>query len=374
MRGPAAWTKVSCAVLCWASVSAAAPGPGVQPAPAAKPLLPLGDNAPASAPPDDWTRRLSIGGGMAIYYYQPTNGWDPLYLIYTNLRFNAQWGRLGLHLESRLTNEKMRPFYDGLAFIQQGYLFFEEKPFTLKAGKIYKQLGLFWDKSFYGNIQVYEGLKLDPNAGFSLEGKLGKDNGGEVWLQYFVSDGHTNASLVGRDTISIPEARRRNISVMRIQPFFTLSPTARLEVGISAEHFTADLPSDEHKVGRAALDAKLSWGGFGMWGEVLRQWGKSVDGYPYPADDSSPGRASGHNTYLQAGLEYTLKMVTVRYAASVARYADVDVQEVLHLPAVEVAFNDNSSCYVEYASWKRNAPEGTSEVDASLNLTWMAHF
>jgi hypothetical protein len=367
-------TRAALALLMASSVSHAEPGPGVEPAPASKPLLKLEEEAKPVSAKDEWTRRLSIGGGMAVYYYQPTNGWDAQYLLYTNLRFNAQWGRIGLHLESRLTNEKLRSYFDSLAWIQQGYLSLDAGPVVLKAGKVYKQLGLFWDKTFYGNIQVYEGLKLDPNSGLSLEGSFGKAAGAAAWAQFFLVDGHTNASLTGRDTISIPGARRRNIAVLRVQPYVELAPQARLEAGLSGEHFEADLPTGESSVWRAAVDAKLTWRGLGFWGEVLHQSGQSVTSFPYPGDSPTTGRASADNTYLLAGAEYALGPVTLRYNLSIARYSDVWVQEVLHLPGMELAFNDNSSFYAEYASWMRYATEGSSVYDASLNLTWLAHF
>jgi hypothetical protein len=360
----------------------AVPGPGAEPltvrdrSDAATPTCACKD-APAPDP-SDWTRRLSIGGGIALYYYQPTNGWDAQFLVYTKLVLDARWKPLGLHFEPRLSNEKMRSFYDGLAWVQEAYLFAEGGPFVLKIGKIYKQLGLFWDNSFYGNIQVYEGLKFDPNSGASFEGRLGTQSGVAFWAQYFVVDGHTNSSLAGRDTISIPGARRRNTLAGRVQPFVLLAPQARLEFGLSGEKFTADLPTAKNGVWRVALDAKLTWKALGFWGEVLHQSGKNVDAFPYPPDPKThpptPGRASGDNTYLLAGAEYTLGPAVVRYDLSVARYADVDVQEVLHLPGVGVTFNEHASFLAEYAWWERYAREGRSQVDRSVNLTWMGHF
>lgn len=346
-----------------------------RPAPASEKEL---AQKPRAAGPEDWTRHVRLSGGIAIYYYQPTNGWQNQFLIYTNLRFDARWQQFGLHLEPRLSNEKMRAYYDGLAWVQEAYLFVDLAPVVLKAGKIYKQLGLFWDGTFYGNIQVYEGLKLDPNAGLSLEGKLGERAGVAFWAQFFVVDGHTNASLTGRDTISIPGARRRNTLVGRIQPFFQLSKSAKLELGVSGEHFDAALPSGSNSVWRGAVDAKLTWAGLGFWGEVLHQAGKSVDAFPYPGDPAakppSLARTSAHNTYLLAGAEYTLRPVTLRYNLSIARYSDVEVQEVLHVPGIGLRFNDNTSFLAEYALWPRHSREGTSDVDQSLNLTWMGHF
>ncbi|HYP74943.1 MAG TPA: hypothetical protein VER12_03270 [Polyangiaceae bacterium] len=359
------------------STVGAVPGPGVEPAPVRDSQKKLAEPAtPGST--DDWTRHVSLSGGIALYFYQPTNGWQNQFLIYTNLRFDARWQPFGLHLEPRLSNEKMRPYYDGLAWVQEAYLFLDAKPIALKVGKIYKQLGLFWDGTFYGNIQVYEGLKLDPNAGVSLEGKLGATAGAAFWAQFFVVDGHTNASLLGRDTISIPGARRRNTLLLRIQPFLQLSETAKLEFGFSGEHFDADLPAGSNSVWRGAIDTKLTWATLGLWGEVLQQWGAHVDAFPYPGDAAAkppvPARASARNTYLLAGAEYTFAPLTLRYNLSIARYSDVSVEEVLHVPGLGLKFNDNTSVLAEYAIWPRHSREGTSDVDQSLNLTWMGHF
>ncbi|HEY6725514.1 MAG TPA: hypothetical protein VI197_15870, partial [Polyangiaceae bacterium] len=153
---------------------------------------------------------------------------------------------------------------------------------------------------------------------------------------------------------------------------------ARLELGFSGERFTAELPPDSNTVWRIAADAKLTWGGFGMWGEVLHQSGANVNAHPYSGDATADppiaGHASTDNTYLLAGVEYTLACVTARYNLSIARYGDLHVQEVLHLPGLGLAFNDQFSFLAEYAVWNRFAPEGTSDVDHSLNLTWMGHF
>lgn len=311
---------------------------------------------------------MRIAGGIALYYYQPTNGWDNQFLVYSNLRFDAEWAPFGLHFEPRLSNEKMRPFYDGLAWIQEAYLFGGGEALRLKVGKIYKRVGLFWDHSFYGNIQVYEGLKFDPNTGFSLEGKLGDELGVQAFAQFFVVDGHTNASLVGRDTISLPAARRRNTFAARVQPFASLAPGSRLELGLSAEHFEADLPEATHSVRRFAADAKLTWGGLGFWGEALHQSGKNVNAYPLSE------RASGDNTYLLAGVEYALDRFVLRYNLSLARYSDLSVDEVLHLPALGIRFEEHVSFLAEYAYWHQYSPSGRSDVDESLNLTWLGHF
>src|SRR5688572_15220091 len=321
---------------------------------------------------------LELHGGVSAYLYQPTNGWDPLFFIYSNLKLKATWDYFGIYFEPRLSSEKMRTYYDSLAWIQQAYLFAEYDPFVLKVGKVYKQVGLFWDNTFYGNIHVYEGLKFDPNVGVSLEATFGKKWGVSSYAQYFLLDGHLNASLQDRDTVSIPGARRRNIFAARLQPFFELSQDARLEFGLSGEAFTADLPDAQNDVGRFAGDVKLTWKGLGLWGEVLHQWGKNVSGFPYPANTATvpptPGRSSGDNTYLLAGAEFKIGPVVPRYNLSIARYGDLSVREVLHLPGASIIFHEHGSIYVEYAIWDRTAPDGAAVIDRSFNLTVMGYF
>jgi hypothetical protein len=114
---------------------------------------------------------------------------------------------------------------------------------VLKAGKAYSHFGLFWDNSFYGNVQVYDGLKLDPDYGLSLEGAAGLERkaGLRYWAQYFVVDGHTNVSLAGRDTISLPGGHRRNQAILRVEPFYKVTEHATLTAGLSGAFLQADL-------------------------------------------------------------------------------------------------------------------------------------
>ena len=62
-----------------------------------------GGNAPST-----WTDHLKLAGGIALYYYQPTNGWDNLFIAYANLRFDARYEPFGVHFQPRFSSEKMR--------------------------------------------------------------------------------------------------------------------------------------------------------------------------------------------------------------------------------------------------------------------------
>ncbi len=325
-----------------------------------------------------WLDHFSIGGGLILYYYQPTSGGgdNNFSVFYANLLLDGEWGNFGLHVEPRFRDSKLRTFFDGPAWLQEAYGSANLGPVTIKVGKSYKRLGLFWDNSFYGNVQVYDGLKLDPNYGVSLEGELGKTFGVDFSAQYFIVDGGTNVSLANRDTLYIAGARRRNALVGRVAPIFRFGDTGSAQVGISAEHFTADIPGAEDGVTRLAADAKVTFGRFGAWGEVLRQDGRHVTDFPYPATTTppGPGRSSGDNRYLLAGAEYGIGPVTLRYNVSYADYHDVDVTELMHVPAIGVSANEHLSILAEYVHWTRDTNEGDVDVDKSLNVTVSGNF
>jgi hypothetical protein len=302
-----------------------------------------------------------------------------LEIYYANLLLDGAFGHFGFHLEPRVRDTKLRAFFPGTAWIEEGYAFATFEPVTLKVGKEYSRLGLIWDSSFYGNIQSFDGLKLDPDYGLSLEGKLGTSWGAAWWAQFFPVDGRTNISGEGRDTISIPGAFRRNQAIARLEPFVQLGRASTLRAGISGEYLQADLPDGARNVFRVAGDATLAIGKWNAYGEYLRQMGQTVTDFPYagtPATATTPalpGRASSLNEYVLLGMEYTFYGLTIHYNFSYGHYSDVSVAEWIQLPGVAYAINANLSVLADYVLWKRIAPEGTTRVDDSINLAVSAH-
>ncbi|HEY3592777.1 MAG TPA: hypothetical protein VGL13_02845 [Polyangiaceae bacterium] len=300
-------------------------------------------------------------------------------IYYANLLLDGALGHYGFHLEPRIRDTKLRTFFPGTAWLEEGYAFATFDPLTLKVGKIYSRLGLLWDSSFYGNIQSFDGLKLDPDYGFSLEGKVGASWGASWWAQFFPIDGRTNISGEGRDTISIPGAFRRNQAIARIEPFVQLGKPTTLKLGLSAEYLQADLPDGARNVYRISGDGTLAIGKLNLYGEYTRQIGQTVTDFPYagtPATGTTPamaGRASALNHYILLGIEYTFAGLTLHYNFSYGNYSDVSVTEWIQLPGLAYAINGNLSVLADYVLWKRMAPEGTSRVDDSINLSVSAH-
>lgn len=371
-----------------------------EPVPAATPVAPVAppspvdataeakDTAPlpkaADAPPTPGA--LKIGGGGIIWFYQPTQKGQKNNLEFYNVRltFDSSLGDgFAFHLEPRFRDTPLRSFFGGTAWIQEGYASYSSGAHTFKLGKVYSQLGLFWDNSFWGNVQVYDGLKLDPDYGGSLEGKFELDPkwGVGYAAQFFVVDGTTNVSLPGRDTISIPASRRRNEAIVRVDPYAKFGADGLVRVGFSGERLTADsLGIPNKNVERYGVDFKATLAGAGLWGEFLHQHGQSVTDYPIagtPATataDAVPGHASNSIDYYEIGAEYTYGRLTGRYNFSAANYKGTSVKESLHVPALGFKVNDYLSLGGEYVSWSRSVSGVSEKINRSLNFLLYVNF
>jgi hypothetical protein len=112
----------------------------------------------------------------------------------------------------------------------------------------------------------------------------------------------------------------------------------------------------------------VSRGGLTLWGEGLRQHGRSVASFPLA------GAASRHNDYALTGGEYTLGRLTARYVFSVGDYRDAAVTETMHVPALGLSLDPGLSLLAELVVWQRHAGEATTFVDRSLNVTLSGRF
>jgi len=350
---------------------------------------------------------VTIGAGVLLWYYQPIVPRAPhvennVSVFWARLLVDGKRGIFGFHLEPRFRDSPLRSqstavngasvltyTQDNQAWLQEAYASVDIDTLggQLKVGKEYSHFGYFWDNSFYGNVQVYDGLKLDPDYGASLEGALGKTDDPlslGYWAQYFVVDGTTNVSLPGRDTISVPGARRRNQTVLRLEPRFHLGPAA-IALGVSGEYLKADIPDPPVSIGpqnvwRGAVDATVTVGGLTILGELQHQDGRSVTDFPLPSSATGPGSSSKID-YAQVGGEYTFGAVTARYYVSVGSYNDVPLptggtethREWLHVPAIGFAVSPNVSLLGELVFWQHDTPTTSVLIDRSFNLTVHAH-
>jgi hypothetical protein len=324
---------------------------------------------------------FDMHGGAYLWHYQPfvNGGKADTSLYYAWLSLDAKFDDFGFYFEPHFRDNKLRPFFNSDFWVQEIYASWKV-PYgigTLKAGKEYSRLGRFWDGSFYGNLPYFDGLKLDPDLGLSLENtaKLGDTLSLEYSAQYFTNDGRTNGSLADaallqpRDTIGDGASRQHNSFVGRVAPTLKLSDDLSVTLGLSGESFQADFVTnnENQRVNRGDLEGAVRWGGLEIFAEMCWQSGHHVLNYPVA------GAPSDHNHYIMAGAIYTLDSFTFRYNYSSADY-DNRVREQFHMPAVVWAAHKHLSLWLEYVYWRQQVPGKDSFMDRSLNFVVDVHF
>ena len=357
--------------------------------------------APATKAP---IPKIDIHGGAWLFYWQPFGiSTDPVGKLrgaanipdegaffrfhLAHLNFDGSIGNFGLFFNANVRDTRMREYYEGPAWIEEGYVYYKNPHATVKIGKSYSRLGLFWENSFYGNVHFYDGLKLDPNYGISVEGSVGKEKGFRLgyYGQYFIVDGRTNGSYLRRDTISIPGARKRHMVVGRIEPSYFWSKDNSFTLGLSGQYFQADIPAPVGKknVFRMAIDFFANVGPISVWGDVSRQVGQSVTEWPIPpvpadpaiAGSGAPGQASAKNDYILIGGEGRIGKFVARYNFSAVRYHDVSITEFFHVPGVGYNMNDYLQFLVEFAYWNQVYSTGEEALfDRTLATTIHGYF
>jgi hypothetical protein len=364
-------------------VAAPAAAPAELPAQPQSPVPAVAEAAPepAPAPPAKTPIDVDVGGGMILYYYQPLQDPDSgpaknnFEIFEARLRLDATFGRYRVHITPRFRDTKERAFFPGEGWVEEAYAAALLGPVTVKAGKVYAHFGKFWDNSWYGNAQQYDGLKLDLNHGVSVEGTFNAHEPFALnyWVQYFIIDGTTSYAQPNRDTqaqLAIPGAHRRNQFFVRAEPVIQLGGDMKLTLGASGMYAQADIPTldDKQNVERFAVDATFNMGGLAAWAEYSQQFGRHVTEFP------APGVSSDDNRYIMLGVEYTYDWFTARYNFNYGDYHQVDYTETRHIPGVAALLDDHLTLLLELVFGNATLGDDSILLDNSLNLTIQINF
>ena len=370
---------------------------------------------------------FTLGAGVYLFYYQPVdnstfaptdkNGSFQVYAFYLKLdkEVLTRHGAFGGHAELRMrdgghvgansSNNYLRGFFSSNIWFQEIYAYYRPWSFaTLKAGKVYRKTGIFWDDSFFGNLQYFDGHKLNPDWGLSVEGDkelLGGKLGLEYSLQYFYNSDGINGSLdYGRTVGAPPDANAGNARIYSPSPegqtdsagnrigelkhvidarlALTVKPTRRVQLTVGASGLNArvlrsfksgllmtavnDEAQFSHAIGEVTLKLQLSaTANLRLIGEYTHQWG--------------PGLRDAD--YLLTGARFTWKDLAVYCHLSYVRYdLGPAVQEYEVLPGVSYAIGGGLAALVEYNEWQRKDPRGVAfplqAVSPGTTADWYA--
>lgn len=315
---------------------------------------------------------VKLSGSVLLYSYSPSkvNGARASFDLYgAHIKLDRDGERLGFHLEYRLRTTRLRSFFPGPTWMQEGYVKAKVPGGTVKVGQIYKQLGIFTDYSFYGDLPYFDGLKYNPEWGVSYEGtnRITDRISFEHDVQFFRTDSRINGSYPGRDVVSDPTGRRRNEVVLRGVPHFKLTERASLAVGGSFERggVTRQFDRDNNTYRRAGGEATLTIGPASVYGEVIHQ---TFEGTRFPDLPNV--------TYSAVGANIDFKKFSTHINYSQGNYdAPGRRKEYMIQPGLIFPLGRGFSLYTEYTYWITEGDRRKRNIfDRSLNLVLIFSF
>lgn len=315
---------------------------------------------------------MSMSGGVYLFYYVPTmdgaTDYFETYAFMLNVDAASSDGRYGFHSQARARDSKLRSFFLSNNWLQEAYVYRATEHGHLRVGKVYRKVGLFWDDSFFGNVQYFNGLKLNPEYGAEFVGRRDTASGTTIdySVQAFPNNDHVAGAAAGRDVESDPGAVLNNAFTARVAPTFKLGEGATLGLGLSA--FRGEIKraaGGSFDLQHFAVDATVSAGPWAAYGEFLVAQGEKNDA-AHPL--SRPGYDDAN--YILVGTKYQIApRVSVRVNVSQADYDGAKSTEREIVPGITAQIDDHLTALVEYDHWKIEPDSGPeTTIDTSWNF------
>ncbi len=322
---------------------------------------------------------FDLSGGIYLFEYLPDlKGAEQKFEIYAfvlNVDAATADKAYGLHVQTRARDSKLRSYFVSDVWFQEAYVWAKTPVGDVHAGKFYRKVGILWDDSFFGNVQYFNGLKLNPDYGVELvgtrpaPGRSAPPFALDYSVQYFANNDHVAGSLPGRDVESDPAAVERDTATARVVPTWSLGAGRSLALGLSGlsgriERTGGGIAGRSFSLSQAAADATLTWGPAIGYVEVLKQHGIKPELTP----DLRLGYLDG--TYLLAGVRWqALPRLNLRLNYSQVDYTDLKTTEVEVVPGAVVKLHDKLDLIVEYDWWKTEPRRGPDAfLDKSYDL------
>ncbi|HTQ79872.1 MAG TPA: hypothetical protein VMM92_07745 [Thermoanaerobaculia bacterium] len=330
---------------------------------------------------------FKLSGGIYLFDYLPelsgTKDKFEIYAFILNVDAATADDHYGLHVQTRARDSKLRSFYVSDVWFQEAYAWAKTPVGELHAGKFYRKVGILWDDSFFGNVQYFNGLKLNPDYGAELVGSrpLSSSFAVDYSLQFLANNDQVDGSLPGRDVESDPNATLADTGTVRLVPTWTFGPNRSFALGVSGLSGRIDrsIPAapanpavgKSFRLGQVAGDATLTWGPSISYVEVLRQTGEKNDAFhPFsrPGYDDATYYLAGTRWQVHPRLNLRVNWSRVNYQGSGARETEI-------VPGLVFLFASNFKLIAEYDWWKNQPKTGPEEfLDKSYNLVLNYNF
>ena len=268
--------------------------------------------------------------------------------------------KMGVHSELRIREQdKFRSFFTTRTWFWELYGWVDTPAGRFKGGKIWRRFGLDWDGSFWGNVQYYDGFKLNPDLGLSWENTWNVSDGFKVdgFAQFFIHEDGINGSIAGSDSESVVGSNQRNTGVVRLIPTWTFSDQSTLALGLSGlageiVNNPMHVSVPDQVLGSWAVDLTYNTARWKVFGEVLQAYGVRN-----PVRYTSGG-PSNLTTDVLVGTHYRQGPVTYRVSYSAGFDENPSGWQQIWVPGVTIALTKNIDFYAEWSRWDVSRPSG----------------
>jgi hypothetical protein len=315
----------------------------------------------------NWFHVNQDGPNRSGYGIPPTQAGTYFYYFHLDPTLKVDWGpitKIGYHGELRWRDDDyFRSFYRTQVWMWEDYFFADTTFGKFKVGQIWKRFGTDWDTgTFWGNVQYFDGFKLNPDYGVSWENtwKVATNFKVDSWAQFFWTQDGINGSVAGADSESLPGSTRQNTGVVRLVPTFTFQDHSTLALGLSGEvgqvinKPIVGYPSQT--IDAFALDATYTKGKFQALGEVDQAWGVfNPDRY---VSDGPSHRIT--DALIGCSYRYQAAKFYVNYSAGFDE--NPSGWQSLLVPGVVFSLTKNIDFYAEYVNWRVFPASGTKNT------------
>lgn len=299
--------------------------------------------------------------GETTYGYPGAEG---TYFYYANLDidnsvFKDQPVKFGIHTQARYRDQSLfRTYFANRTWLYEAYGWVDTPVGTVKAGKVRNRIGFDWDNSFWGNVPYFDGYKLDPDYGVSLEKtwQLSDKLSLESYQQFYFAEDNVNGSIAGGDAESAPGYDEDRTWVVRFAPRWKFNDHMSLGGGISGfhQHINNDraipLPNGTflrhgETVKGYALDLDFKLGNLDVYAEYLQSFG-----IRNPVQFSSAG-PSDESSLPLFGASYQWGPTRLRATYSRGEYQNPGGHQNLYVFGTDIELTKYLTLIGEYVNW-----------------------
>jgi hypothetical protein len=333
---------------------------------------------------------VNNGGPLASGYGVPGVPGTHSYYLFVDKEQPVDWGeitKIGAHLQMRFRDSgvPLRSFYtDDCFWFWEAYGYLDTPLGRLKMGSIYRQFGLFWDDSWWGNVQYMDGLKLDSDYGVSLEDTPAFENDFKIdrYLQFYFAQDRVNGEICGADPESFAGSQERNTFIARVVPTWKLGEKETFALGLSGTvggianqsmltQYGSNqtyASSGDQTIAGWAVDGTWTYDRWKLFAEVSQLYGTLT-----PSHYISGGPSNRYTDGL-AGITYTRGPMTYRCVYSYGVYDNPSGRQGMFVPGITAKITSNLTLWFEYTYWDSHNASQDSVLENGYQMIVDWHF